>query len=297
MRRYSPHQFALFRIIFGLYLSVHFFQLIPYATELWSRQGLLPDASYNLTYGFFPNILAWLDGPLWIKGFVIAMLVLSLGVMLGIKRRLCALLLWYGWACLFHRNNFILNPGMPFVGWLLLALALLPSGEPWGFDKRDDVQWEMPQLLFGGAWLIMAVSYSISGIDKLGSPSWLYGDTMRILFENPLARDTWLRVWLLSLPGWLLAGMTYAALALEIAFAPLCLWRRGRAFVWFAMVGMHIGILCTINFTDLTLGVLMIHLFTFDTAWLPNRWRRGLKEAGAPTAVPIATTTLAGDPQ
>jgi predicted DCC family thiol-disulfide oxidoreductase YuxK len=37
------------------------------------------------------------------------------------------------------------------------------------------------------------------------------------------------------------------------------------------MIGMHLGILSLVNFADLTIGVLMVHLFTFDERWLLTR--------------------------
>ena len=37
----SPHQFAVFRVVFGLYLTVHFGQLFPYAGELFSGEGVI----------------------------------------------------------------------------------------------------------------------------------------------------------------------------------------------------------------------------------------------------------------
>jgi hypothetical protein len=36
-----------------------------------------------------------------------------------------AFILWYQWACLLNINVFISNPGIPYVGWLLLAHAFL----------------------------------------------------------------------------------------------------------------------------------------------------------------------------
>jgi predicted DCC family thiol-disulfide oxidoreductase YuxK len=39
-----------------------------------------------------------------------------------------------------------------------------------------------------------------------------------------------------------------------------------------AMIAMHLGILLLVDFADLTLGMLMIHAFTFDASWLkPSR--------------------------
>ena len=37
------------------------------------------------------------------------------------------------------------------------------------------------------------------------------------------------------------------------------------------MVGMHIGLLSVVSFADLTFGMFLLHLFTFDPAWIPRR--------------------------
>ena len=34
------------------------------------------------------------------------------------------------------------------------------------------------------------------------------------------------------------------------------------------MVGLHIGLLTLINFADLSAGMIVLHLFTFDPAWV-----------------------------
>jgi predicted DCC family thiol-disulfide oxidoreductase YuxK len=62
--------------------------------------------------------------------------------------------------------------------------------------------------------------------------------------------------------------MTWAVLALELLFAPLVLFRALRPFVWLLMLSMHIGLITMINFADLSLGMVMLHLFTFNPGWL-----------------------------
>ena len=53
----SPHQFSFFRIIMGTYLLIHFANLIPYAPEMFSNQGLIPQRAleshqYNISKYF-----------------------------------------------------------------------------------------------------------------------------------------------------------------------------------------------------------------------------------------------------
>jgi predicted DCC family thiol-disulfide oxidoreductase YuxK len=95
------------------------------------------------------------------------------------------------------------------------------------------------------------------------------------VLANPLARATILRTFLLSLPPWLLKTATWSVLTLELGFAPLALFRRLRPLIWLAMVGLHLGLVALVNFADLTVGMLIVHLFTFDPAWVRSPWPAG----------------------
>lgn len=269
-RPVSAWQFTFFRIVFGLYLAIHFAGLAPWAAELFGARGVIGDPALNPTHGLFPNPRAMNlpDGA--VRGFVIALAGLSFAFAAGIARRTSAVLLWFGWSCLFHRNNLIANPSIPYVGLLLLCCALVPPGEPWSAGKRDDA-WKLPVWIPRTAWILMAAGYTFSGLTKLSSPSWIDGSALLRLMDNPLARPGAARDLMLWLPASVPALMTWGTLAVELLFAPLALWRRTRPFVWLAMVALHLGILLSVDFADLSLGMLMIHLFTFDPAWLPAK--------------------------
>ena len=50
-------------------------------------------------------------------------------------------------------------------------------------------------------------------------------------------------------------------------FLPLSFCLTTRKIVWYALVGLHLAILCLVNFADLTLAMLLAHLFVFDSRW------------------------------
>jgi hypothetical protein len=261
---YSSKQFIFFRAVLGTYLFFHFLFLFSYAAEMFSNEGIFGAANLNFTYGFFPNILNYCDSAFFVKIFIGILTLLSLLFIFGIQRRLVSILLWYGWACLINRNNMIINPGMPYIGWLLLAAAFIPSGE-----NKDTGNWVLPEWCLYGAWLLMGVGYTLSGLDKLHSPSWVNGNTFSILLENPLSRNTILREMSLLIPPFVLQLITWSVLISELLFLPLAIFKGTRKYAWMLMVIMHLSILCYINFSDLTIGMLMIHLFSFDVKWLP----------------------------
>lgn len=255
----SRHQFIVFRFILGVYLIQHFAGLLPYGAELFSRAGVIGDAGLNFTHGLLPNPLEHWDTPVFITGFLCLLLALSVLFAFGIGWRVCALVLWYGWACLFNRNNLISNPSLAYIGLLLLFCALLPPIKRWRF----------PPVMFGIAWMLLAVGYTFSGVVKCFSPSWLDGTAMLHVVNNPLARPGVFRDLFLAMPLWMINLSTWGSLVLEVSFLMLCLRQRTRLWAWLATSAMHLGILLMIDFADLSFGMLMFHLFVFDPRWLP----------------------------
>lgn len=265
-------QYSLFRVIFGLYLFVHFAMLAPWGAELFSSAGALSDGSASPLLHAFPNMFALADGPVFVTIVLVLAAVASLLLAGGLYDRAAAVFLWYVWACLFGRDPLISNPGLSYVGLMLVVHALLPAAPygSWARRKLTDpgADWRLPQQLFVVVWILMALGYTYSGYTKLISPSWVNGTAIESVLGNPLARPSFLRDFMLSLPPALLNVATWGALATELLFAPLCLIPRLRPFVWAAMMSMHLGLITLINFADLSLGMVMLHLFTFNPAWV-----------------------------
>jgi len=261
---------AIVRAIFGAYLFVHFTALIPWSREVFVE--VLPrEASPFLK--LFPNILLLADvaTPMLVVASVAALLFAA-----GYFDRLAAVVMWYVLACLFGRNPLILNPSLPFAGWLLLlhacsgGEAILPVGAEGG-ERRGRTA--SPPPFFTAAWIVMAAGYSYSGWTKLVSPSWVDGTAIARVLENPLARPSFVRDLVLALPSPLLQAATWGALALELLYAPLALAPRVRPWLWTTMLLMHLGLMVLIDFADLSFMMVILHLFTFDPAWWPRTRR------------------------
>jgi predicted DCC family thiol-disulfide oxidoreductase YuxK len=280
----SGWQLTAFRWAFGLYLAWHFAHLLPWGAELFSDRGVLPDPAANPTWPtrvVLPFPLGFWDSPAAVTGLLAAGAVLALAFAAGVHRHLAAALLWLAWASLFARNNLIANPSLPYVGLLLLLTLLVPAGEPGTLLPRRARRrpgWALPAAVYEVAWLLLMAGYTYSGVVKLASPSWVDGSALAHLLANPLARDWFLRDLLAALPDPLLRLATWAALAAEILALPLALARRTRPLAWLATVALQLGILSVVAFADLTLGMLMVHLFVFDPDWLAARRRPGARQ-------------------
>src|SRR4051794_9201084 len=102
-------KFAAVRVILGVYLLIHFLYLLPFSSELFSSSGMYPNAFSGLSFGYFPNLLFYFDSPLSVSLWIGLLALASLLFIVGTGRRIVSVLLWYGWACLYHRNNLIHN--------------------------------------------------------------------------------------------------------------------------------------------------------------------------------------------
>ena len=257
----------------GAYLTFHFCSLISYAEELFGNQ--MPfDPTLSPTYHIFPNILSHVNA----RPFIIFLSFVSLLFTFGIGHCLCPLILWYGWAALLNRNVLIHNPGIPYIGWILFACAILSittSNSSYqknnNYFKRmfsSDMEKNISQNILIMAWILMGLGYTISGLHKLQCPSWIDGTALIHILNGPIARDNFIRDFMISLPPIFLKISAWGSLGLEILFLPLGMFYHTRFPFWIAYMVFHIGVLLMINFTDLTLGVMMIHFFTFDERWL-----------------------------
>lgn len=268
-------QYSVVRALLGLYLFVHGVRMVPWVGAMFSSGGIFPDGVGRPLFLWFPNILALWDTPVLVTALVVLAAGLSLLLACGMYDRVAAIGLWYIWACLYGRMPLIAHPSLPYVGGLLLAHACLPAA-PYGSvaarGRSDPGQsWRLPAGIFLAAWVIMALGYGYSGLTKLASASWLDGSAVARILDNPLARPGVLRTAVLALPDGVLRLCTWGALGLELSFAPLALVPCLRPWLWSVLLLMHLSLIPLVEFADLSLGMVMLHLFTFDPAWLPPR--------------------------
>ena len=238
------NHFKIFRFALGIYLAYHFYDLMPYAEELFTTRGMFWDIDL-----FVISII-----DVHIELFIYSLVIVSLLLAFGFYQSTSSIIIWIGWVYLFNRNMFISNPSIPYVGLLLLATAILPEKENW--TKCPHIHWVM--------WFLTMLGYTLSGLHKLQCQSWLDGTALSHVLTSFLARDTILLQFVLSLP--IIKILTWSSLILEISCLPLGVFYYTRKIYWTMLVSMHLGVLILINFTDLTMGMLLVHLFIFDTA-------------------------------
>ena len=187
---------------------------------------MVPDANVSPLTKAFPNIISIFDDPFAINLFNFSGILASILFMLGFKSRVSGLWIWYIFACYVGRNPLINNPGLSFLGWILIANCFIPSA-PSIFSlssKSSETlksEWKLPDNLFLVFWIVTSLAYGYSGFTKLGSPSWLDGSAVHEAMYLPLARPSLLRDFMLQLPLPIFMGLTWGSLALELFYGCL----------------------------------------------------------------------------
>lgn len=248
------YQFTLFRTIFGAYLSYHFYEILPYAEELFTSHGMISHPEYLPAYNLV-KYFTLIDNNIQI--FILTLIALSVMLSLGYLHKAGIIILWLGWVYLFNKNVFIANPGIPYVGILLLVCAM---------PNHRHMKWVV--------WFLMMMGYTVSGIHKLQCQSWLDGTVLLHIVASPIARNNIFTHCFFMLPLGIIKIFTWGSLLLESTSLIFGIFYHTRKWYWLALVSMHCTVLLLINFTDLTLGVLMMHVYTFDPNWFKDFWSK-----------------------
>jgi len=194
------------------------------------------------------------------------MLAAAIGLTLGTARRMACGLLLAGWAWL-HADGRLAEPGVLTIAAAIGLAAVVPLGEPLRVGRRIDRRWDVPWIVLAAAWAVLAAGYAAEGLDRLlavvtehASPLAVARRTAR---PGPLAG--------VPVPEPALAALAWAVVVLDVAFAPMCLWRRTRPMAWTLGLVARLGVVLAIDFDAAGFGPIMLHVLTFDPDWLPAR--------------------------
>lgn len=269
----TSRQFSVFRVALGSFLASHFLWLLPYADEIYGSGGMYPPEVRSA----FPSVFDLTTSRAVVELITAGLVVLSVLFTIGLYRRIVAVLLWYGWACLIQRVPFLYIPSEGLVGWMLLLSAVVPAGETWAIRPRPDPDWRPPSVLPISVWVVLGVGYLASGIDKLSSPSWREGTAVRSVLISPMARWDQVEIAVRTAPDLSVALLSWSVLAFELTFFVL-IWRNsGRRIAWLAATVFHLFIRATLRLHTVTDPFLIAQILTFDVQWLDSQFAQRVR--------------------
>lgn len=148
-------------------------------------------------------------------------------------------------------NPFVFSPDIPYLNFLIIALLFS--------DLKKE---RFFQDVFPPFMSVIYLSYSFSGYYKLNTPRWINGSFL----ENFLVKNHLLVPWMdsVKIPALVLITLTYLTMYLEVFGFTAIIHRSFHLIVWSGLTVMHIGLLLITDLTQVSLAMLVIHLFLID---------------------------------
>lgn len=241
---------AAFRASLGAVLLVDLLLRTRYLTTFYTDGGVLPRELLRQEYSSFSQLsLHALSGDAWFQAILfVAAGVAALMLLIGYHSRLAAITSFVLVVSLHARNPLVLNAGDLLLTRLLFWSMFLPLGATWSIDSLRRPQSErVVSGLASAALLIQVVLvYSVNGVFKLRSPTWMEGETVQLVLQL----DTFTVLFADLLTGYpgLLTALNYLWIALLLA-SPLLILLTGwpRTVLAGLFMAMHVGMLLTMD--------------------------------------------------
>lgn len=250
----------IFRIVFGLHGLFFWSRIIAGYDGLFGVSGI-PKSIVALRY----NDSIWkmiLDLPdiCFIASMFLG-LIASGAIAFAAGRKITRpafFLFWFSLMFFFIRHPGVRSVHIDYLGWLALLNAFIPSTDRY---VRSEFAW--------AAWLFFSAGYFFSGWRKWSLDPWVRGYAVEQIVTGPIGRFEFAPLflpWVAILSPYLTRGVV----VLELVAPLLILKRATRFFLWASSVTLHLGILTFMLIPDLTIAILLFHIFLGVTLFRPG---------------------------
>ncbi len=295
----STSTLAVFRIAFGLVVFAWSVSLVPDATSLFTKDGILTDQpNYTGLVGGAWGLLGIFPSKAAMIVLLVALIVASLCLMLGVFSQAAALVVFLGVISFERRDPFVFNSGDVLIRLLALYLIFAPASAALSlvtFVRDRERFWTFPERAPWAMRLIQiqfSVVYLIAVWTKVRGTTWNVGTAVSFALRiSDLNR--------FPVPGFVQNSalisnfFTFGTLALELSLAILVWNRKLRPWVLLAGLSLHLGIEYSIRVGFYGLAIMSMYLIwvppeRMDALLLSLRRRLSRSRVGA-TPEPVST--------
>ena len=240
-------QYSIFRVLLGAFLLSHFVQLSIWAWSLPS--GLVLAATCSAA-------------------------VASLLFIVGLADKWAALVPGLVLVYLYGRNPALPKASVTPLVWMLLAHLLMPRA-PYGSlaargRPNPGAGWRFPIASFsppGAIGMELSTGRPIHDIRSAdGSGSIPDGCVSRSVLARLRSPD-----FPALLPPFLVRALELKAMLVGYLFALFLMFDRVRAWFWCALFAMQLCLALLLGFAEVSIVLLLFHLFVFDPGWIRSR--------------------------
>jgi len=266
----STSSLAVFRIAFGLVVFAWSVSLVPDATSFFTKDGIVTDQpNYTGLVGGAWGLLGVFPSKAAMIVLLVALIVASLCLMLGVFSQVAALVVFLGVISFERRNPFVFNSGDVLIRLLAFYLIFAPASAALSvgrFVKDRGSFWTFPQRAPWAMRLIQiqfSVVYLIAVWTKVRGTTWNVGTAvsfaLRITDLNRFPVPSFVQ------NSALISNFfTFGTLALELSLAILVWNRKLRPWVLLAGLSLHLGIEYSIRVGFYGLAIMSMYLI-----WVP----------------------------
>lgn len=285
----AAERLALVRIAAGIaLLSDQLIQYLPFLGYLFGPGGMGAEGLNDrwMASNWRWPVLFFTTDDMFVITVTFGLWVISAVLLIvGLKTRWAAIAAWLLTLCFFARNSNVKNGGDDVAQLILFLLMLMPSDRvlAWGRGKSGAAPIEP-----WGVRLLqiqLCMMYTATGLAKLKGGlegTWAKGTSLHYVFNDfSLTRWSYAEF---PIPIWVSAPSGYLALAWEVFFIPLVLYRRTRVWaLWFGFA-FHVVIFLTLEVGWFSVYSLVLYPAWFSDRWIAEswpRWRQRLFGGGA----------------
>ena len=237
--------YACVRIAFAFVSLLNLMQIWPDREIFFTAAGMVDhDTVQKYTVGVYWSAFDLCSGLSGVSAYMIFSGASMLLLLLGVWPRLMAgvVYVWY--------VSYAMRAPLVLVGWdevlrctsFLVLVSPLPAC--WSLQSRrahKKAAFSPPPLRYGLTLMQvqLAAIYVQAVLARLNNEYWMSGDFMSFFLLSHNAR--WPGLWVLDF-GWLLKGVTYLVLLIELAIPVLLMVRRWRWYGFATGILLHAGI-------------------------------------------------------
>ncbi len=249
----SARPLGVFRIVFGLVMLANL-AFMAFDLDYWyTNAGLLQGHEPTELAGpYRTSLLLWIQDPIWVRLFFAATAIVACIYTVGWHTRIAGVFLYLMTLSIHHRNLLTNSGADSLVLVTTFYMMLAPSGAAFSLDairaRRKRGTLAEPLIIPWAQRLIqfqISLIYFTTAMFKCNGSSWLNGTALHYVLLNTEVGRPFL-AWLTAYPV-TLNLMTFAVLFVEFALAFLLWFRPTRPWAILSGVGLHVGILFSVN--------------------------------------------------
>ncbi len=263
---YPPLLLSVFAQLLGSYIFIYGLLLIPHAALLYSNTGYLPAAELN-NLPMWASIFNLFDDPVIVTISMALYALLGALLALGARQPLIPFMAWVLYCSFQNRDVLTAHPGTELISFLLVLLTIIFFA-PWFLRIKKYV---MPQLLYEGAWFVLGLAFTASGIRRLGGHTWSEGIGLREALDIIPAGEHWFADTTYNLiassPAWLMHVLNFGVVALFVLSLPLAMIPRTRPYLLTAHYLVFGSLLLIGDIAQIIFAILLFLLLLSDVLW------------------------------